>query len=428
MSFWGEIVGQADAVELLQRVSSPAGRADLTHAWLITGPPGSGRFNVAQRFAAAIVAGGSAPAAAGSAPAVTPDAADAAEAGAGAAGVADSAHTVVDPSEEELTEQLRLVTAGTHPDVKTVRAVGNDISVAAMREAVAGAYFAPAQSQRRVIIVEDADRMNVQAANATLKALEEPPATTVWILCAPSEADLLSTIRSRTRTVRLTTPSVAKVSSLLGERDGIDPALAAQAAKLAQGHIGMARHLASSPEAFARRAEIVETVLRIQTLDAAMAAAATVFQLAKDDAAGLIEAQAEQSEQTLRQSLGLSPTQAVPREFQSHFRALAADEKRRQSRSIRDAVDRILLDILTVYRDTVSLLLETAQPLINEQHESAIKRHAADLTLPKGLAIATAFETARTRLARGITPELTLEAAFASQIALRHGATLVERG
>jgi DNA polymerase-3 subunit delta' len=143
----------------------------MSHAWLITGPPGSGRSTLATAFAASLIAG---------------------------------------PGDEQT---MRQVLAGTHPDVTALRTEKVIISIAEARALVERSYFGPSSGRYRVIVVEDADRMTERTSNVLLKALEEPPEQTVWILCAPSEADLLPTIRSRVRSLRLREPDVASSPS-----------------------------------------------------------------------------------------------------------------------------------------------------------------------------------------------------------------------
>ncbi|RRD35642.1 DNA polymerase III subunit delta' [Leucobacter sp. OH2974_COT-288] len=384
MGFWSEIVGQRAAVETLTTALQAERAAQLAHAWLLIGPPGSGRFNLALRFAAALVAAPTASAA-------------------------------------ELEETYQQVLLGTHPDVKLVRTQTNELGVAQMREAVANAYFAPAVSPRRVIVIEDADRMNSQAANATLKALEEPPESTVWLLCSPSEADLLPTIRSRTRVLRLTTPDVAVVAELLQQRDGVAAELALQAAKLAQGHIGMARQLATNEDALQRRLDTVAAVLTITNLAAAMQAATKLHQAAQQDAEEQVAAQLEQERTALYHSLGLQPGEKIPRDYSRAFKELEESSKRRLTRATIDGVDRVLLDLLTVCRDILALQLhrDTAGPeLINEAHAQQLKQLSTAVSTQKICAFATELETARGRLGRNIQPALVLEAALVSLITI----------
>ena len=152
---WERVWGQDDAVRLLQGAASHP--EQLSHAWLITGPPGSGRSTLAYAFAAALIA---------------------------------------EPGDEAA---MRQVLAGTHPDLTALRTEGVIISIRDARALVERSAFSPSLGRYRVIVMEDADRMVERTSNVLLKALEEPPERTVWILCAPSDADLLPTIRSRVR-------------------------------------------------------------------------------------------------------------------------------------------------------------------------------------------------------------------------------------
>lgn len=376
MDFWGEIAGQSEAVAALQAALQAREVTPVAHAWLFTGPPGSGRFNLALKFATALVAQ--------------------------ACGAVD------------LAQLQQRVAAGSHPDVQLVRTQTNLLTVELLREVVANAYFAPAVSPQRVIVIEDADRMNEGAANSILKALEEPPPSTVWILCAPSEADLLPTIRSRTRLLRLKTPTVAEAAQVLIERDGIAADAAHAGARLAQGHIGMAKRLATDSQARARRTDTIAKVLNITNLSSAMAAAAALAQLADDDAKNLVSDTIEQEKNDLYRTLGLAQDEKVPREFARVFKELETESKRRLSRAKIDGVDRVLVDILSLCRDIVALQLADDAQLVNAEHTEQIRRVSQQISLRKATEFAAHIQTARMRLGRNMQPALALEAALVS--------------
>lgn len=375
MSYWSEIVGQAGAVEQLAAAAEP-NAPEATNAWLITGPAGSGRSNLAELFAAALIA----------------------------------------RNEEERERVLAQVRANTHPDFAALITQKVIISIEEVRSLVTTAYYAPADGRYRVILIEDADRMPERTSNVLLKALEEPPERTVWILCAPSEADLLPTIRSRVRSVKLSTPQIAEIAQLLAERENIDVARAEQAARLAQHHIGMARRLATDDEALARRQRSIDLVLSSETLSEKMAAAAELLAIATADAEALAELNDAQEREDALRNLGIEPGAAIPPTLRSQIKALEDDQKRRATRNLRDGIDRVLTDLLSLYRDVLMIQLDAQQPLINVEHTSSIQRHAHDRDAARTIEMLEAIEKARERIARNVTPALALEAMLASSI------------
>ncbi|MBU3995512.1 MAG: DNA polymerase III subunit delta' [Actinobacteria bacterium] len=373
MGFWDEIVGQPEAVRALEHAASAEGGDDLSHAWLITGPPGSGRSNLALRFAAALIARGA-------------------------------------DDRDAVWQQVR---SRTHPDLAVLTTQKLLITIDEAREIVTTAHFSPATGRHRVIVIEDADRMPERTSNVLLKALEEPPERTVWVLCAPSEADLLPTIRSRARSVKLVTPSPAEIAALLHERDGVDFAVAERAARLSQSHIGMARRLASDPEAMARRERTIELALAVDTLGDAMRAAAGLVKVAEADASAFTEQlDAVEREEALR-NLGISAGAAIPPKLRSQLRNLEEDQSRRAKRSLRDGIDRILTDLLSLYRDVLLTSLGAGLELVNLEHHARIEELATQWGAERALEAVSMVEQARDRLVRSVTPGLVLEALFA---------------
>jgi DNA polymerase-3 subunit delta' len=380
---WDELTGQAEAIATFQAAAGPANvaagasAASMTHAWLITGPPGSGRSNLAFAFATALLSPG------------TPDG-DAATA--------------------------RQVEARTHPDLAVLSTERVIITMQEVKNLVSSSQFSPSVSRYRVMVIEDADRMVERTSNVLLKALEEPPERTVWILCAPSEADLLPTIRSRVRTVRLRVPSISDVAELIERRDGADARLAEQAARHAQSHIGMAHRLATSEDARQRRDETIELALGVRSVPDVVRGAARLLEIAGADAKAITEERdAEERESALR-SLGVAPGGTIPPALRAQLRQLEEDQKRRATRSLRDGIDRILVDLLSLYRDVVTLQLGAGADLVNRELSERLIALSLSTTPAATLAVMDAIATARERIDGNVAPALALEAMLVSAI------------
>lgn len=388
MNVWQQLVGQPDAIATFEAaaraahaVRSGGESADsssaMTHAWLITGPPGSGRSNLAYAFAAALLCPRG-----------------------GCGECAD----------------CRNVVARTHPDLSYLATERVIISIDEVREFVVSSQYSPSTADYRVVVIEDADRMAERTSNVLLKALEEPPARTVWILCAPSEADLIPTIRSRVRSVRLTVPSLELVAQLLRDRDGVDAATAERSARLAQNHIGMARRLATNAEASARREETVRLVLGMTGVSDAVTAAARLLAIATDDAKAVTDEQDADELEQARRAMGISEGDVIPPTLRSQFRTLEEQQKRRATRSLRDGLDRILVDLMSVYRDVLRLQLGVSEDLTNLEFEAQLRQRAGATTAAENLAALDAVAQARTRISSNVAPLLTLEAMLIASV------------
>ena len=382
MSVWSELTGQGQAIAVF-RAAAEGGAADggtpgqqMTHSWLITGPPGSGRSNLAYAFATALISG--------------------------------------EPDGDEATRIQ--VEARSHPDLQVLATEGVIIKRDDVREIVRRSHYSPSVGRHRVIIVEDADRMTEQTSNFLLKELEEPPERTVWILCAPSEADLIPTIRSRVRTVRLQLPSVHDVAALLERRDGVDRELAERSAREAQCHIGMAHRLATNAEARQRRAETLQLALAVRSAATAVMTAARFLEIAGDDAKAITELRDAEERAHALHSLGVAPGQAVPQALRPQLKALEDDQKRRATRSLRDGIDRILVDLASLYRDILLIQLDAKVDLVNRELHDELQRAAASATPARTLRTLDAIQEARERIEGNVQPALALEAMLVSAI------------
>ena len=369
MTVWDDVVGQAAAVASLRAASVDP--AAMTHAWLITGPPGSGRSIAARAFAAAL------------------QCAD------GGCGHCQACTTTM---------------AGTHADVTIVATEKVTISIEEVRELIGLAQRSPSQGRWRVIIVEDADRMVERTSNVLLKAIEEPPPRTVWLLCAPSPQDVVTTIRSRCRNVVLRVPPVADVAALLVTRDGVDPAVADVAARAAQSHVGLARRLARDPEARQRRARVLQLAAAIRGVGDAVMAAADLVEVATADAKAATADRDAAERSALLRTLGAEDSQQLPATLRAQVRQLEEDQKRRATRAQRDVLDRALVDLLSLYRDVLVVQLGADVDLVNVAEEDEVGRLAAISTPEQNIRRMDAIGEARERLAGNVSPLLAMEA------------------
>ena len=370
MSVWDQLAGQEAVVGQLQ--AAVAG--GMTHAWLFTGPPGSGRSVAARAFAAALLCEN------------------------GGCGVCPS---------------CRQVRAGTHADLLLVRPEGLSYGVKQTRDLVLRAAGAPAGGRWLVVLFEDADRCTEQAANALLKAIEEPAPRTVWLLCAPSAEDLVTTIRSRCRVVTLRVPPSEAVARVLAERDGIDHDRALAAARAAQGHVGRARRLVTDPSAAARRAAVLQVPVQATSLGPALAVAAALVKSAEDEAKSVTEQLDEPEREALRQAFGEGSTgKGVAKAMRGVAGAMKDLEDRQKSRATRvkrDTLDGALLDLAAFYRDVLMVQYGADVELANADRIEDVRRLAAAAPPEATLRRVEAIMRCRERLTLNVAPLLAVE-------------------
>jgi DNA polymerase III subunit delta' len=380
---FAELTGQDAVVAQLRRAAAAAAArlagerpepGAMTHAWLFTGPPGSGRSVAARAFASALLC---------------PN---------GGCGECAS---------------CRQVRAGTHADLLLVRPEGLSYGVKQTRDLVLRAAGAPTGGRWQVVVFEDADRCTEQAANALLKAIEEPAPRTVWLLCAPSAEDLVPTIRSRCRVITLVVPASAAVAKVLMMRDGIEPAAALAAARAAQGHVGRARRLALDASAAARRADVLRMPLRATSLGPALSAAAALVRTAEDEAKAVTEELDEPERESLRRAFGEGSTgKGVAKAMRGMAGALKDLEDRQKSRATRvkrDTLDQALLDLAVFYRDVLMLQLGADVELANGDREPDLRQIAASSTPEATLRRLQAIMHCRERLTLNVAPLLAVE-------------------
>jgi DNA polymerase-3 subunit delta' len=302
-----------------------------------------------------------------------------------------------------------MVGLGSHPDVTVLATEKVIISIEEIRSLVSASYFGGSISKYQIMIIEDADRMAERSSNVLLKTLEEPPAGTIWILCAPSEADMLPTIRSRVRRVALKQPSSQTVADLLVARDGINPSLALQVAAEAQGHIGMALRLATSTDARARRKETLVAAMQIDSIPKAMFTSERWLELARKDADALTAEKDTEERTALLATLGIPEGGTVPPALRADIKALEESQKRRATRSLRDGIDRILVDLMSLYRDVLIINLGAEAELVNADLRSQIVELAATSTASEVITKLEALAQARVRISSNVRDLMVLE-------------------
>ena len=376
MSVYDQLVGQAHLVKILEGAVAAARSGEesqeMTHAWLFTGPPGSGRSSAAVAFASALICS------------------------------SDGCGTCAD---------CRAAKAGTHADVEIIRTEGLSIKIEEIRELLTRVAWAPAMGGWRVVVMEDADRLTESAANALLKAIEEPGNRTVWVLCAPTLHDVLPTIRSRCRHLQLVTPSAKDVADVLINREGVSPAMADYAARASQGHIGRARYLASDETIRNRRNTIIKLPMQISDIASAFKAAETILNLATEEAEVAASARDEKESAELAEAWGKGATgRGMATGGSKAIKDLEKEQKSRTTRMIRDSIDGALVDIATLYRDVMFLQSGTQGALINQEFVADISKMAERIPAAKTVLKIDAIMSARKNLSHNAAPLLTLEA------------------
>ena len=378
MSVWESIIGQKPVCDMLSAIAT-GDSSKLAQSWLICGPPGSGRSNLARAFAAALE---------------SPD------------------HGL----DAEPTRVTRQVLAGTHPDVSILATDKVTIGIDEVRELITVSEQMPSTAPWRIIIIEDVDRMLERTTNVLLKEIEEPAEHCIWLLCAPSAQDVLPTIRSRTRIVNLAVPQPDAVAQWLERSNGIEASVAEQAARLAEGHIGIAKLYATDERVRSERDELVAGVLNLQRASDAVLLADRLNADAKSQAEHDVERVAAREQADFRRINGLGESDRIPPKLRGAYNAIAKKDeiKRKATRRSRDVLDRALNSIASVYRD-VAVLQNNAEEsvgIINREHRAAIAELAAGLSRQGAVARLDHVAVARKRLNGNGNPLLVFEALF----------------
>lgn len=382
MSVWDSLVGQKPVIDMLSRIAQ-GDPSQITQSWLICGPPGSGRSNMARAFAAALE---------------SPD------------------HGM----SAEPTRVTQQVLAGTHPDVTVLTTNKVTIGIDQVREIITTSEQMPATAPWRIIVIEDVDRMLERTTNVLLKEIEEPAEHCIWLLCAPSAQDVLPTIRSRTRIVNLAVPSTQAVAGFLTSTTNVEPKVAQRAARLAEGHIGIAKLYATDERVMSDRDELVVGVLNLARASDAVLLAGNLIDNAKAQAEADANRITAGQEAEFRRINGLAPSDRIPPKLRGAFNQIAKkdDVKRLVTRRTRDVLDRALNSIASIYRDVAVLQnnAENSVGLINLENRSSITELSVRLNRAGAVTRLDEVAHARKRLAGNGNPLLVFESLFCALI------------
>lgn len=375
MSVFGSLIDQTEVISILKDAVEASRMVDnktqsMTNTWLFTGPPGSGRSNAAIAFAAALVCKDG-----------------------GCSKCNDCMSTII----------------GNHADVELIKTAGLSIKIDEVRELITRASWAPSVANYRVVVIEDADRLTESAANALLKAIEEPGLRTIWLLCAPTLTDVLPTIRSRCRHLSLRTPSTKAIAKLLIERDGVERSTADFVARASGGHIGRARRLATDSAARENRSNIMKLPFMIKDVSSAFKAAQFLVDAAKADALVDAEKKDEDEISKLKEAWGATGSKLVAGGAKV-VKELEKEQKSRSTRMVRDYLDRALLDLSTLYRDVLLVQSNSVDSLINQDLISQINQLAQATKPEQTIKKIEAILKTRRNLAQNAAPLLLIEA------------------
>jgi DNA polymerase-3 subunit delta' len=327
------IVGQPQVIEALKNAVIAARENSelsqkMTHSWLFTGPPGSGKSTVAKVFAASLLCSNS---------------------GCG--------------------ECVDCITAmdGSHLDIDILKTEVSSIKVNEIRELISRTSTSPSISNWRVVIIQDAQRLTEAATNALLKVIEEPSSRTIWLMTASTSLDLLATLRSRCRQIQLKTPDKESIIELLVKRDKIDSQIAEFAARVSQGHIGRAKYLSENPISRSRRNDVIELFLTVNDTSSAFSAASKIIDIAQEEAEDATRTTNEIELINLQDALQ-GPGKSLISGGAKSVKELEKDQKARIKRAVEDSLDRYLLDLLSIYRDSLLNQLCKSAEVINTEY------------------------------------------------------------
>ena len=200
------------------------------------------------------------------------------------------------------------------------------------------------------------------------------------------------------------------MARLLEVRNGVEPDLAAYAARVAQGHVGRARVLATDPLARERRDAVLQIPFGLRDLGACLTAAAQLVEACAAEAAAATAALDAGERSALEEALGFGTRGAKPRQAQAALKELEDQQKARAKRFQRDGIDRALTELTGLYRDVLSVQTGSGASLVNADLQTKINGLARKSTPESTLRRIDALLDCRTALEGNVAPLLAVEA------------------
>ncbi|WP_301205195.1 DNA polymerase III subunit delta' [Corynebacterium stationis] len=357
----------------------------MSHSWLFTGPPGSGRSNAALAFAAALMCTN------------VDTSGPEAELG---CGQCDGCRSVLETQ--------------SHPDLKFWTPQGLTIKVEEVRGVIKDAIALPTHAKFRVIIFDNADRLTAGASNALLKTVEEPSAQTVIIMCAPSAdpQDFSQTLRSRCRHLYIPSPSVEYIVEQLVS-EGASPNDAHLAALTSLRHVGRARRLVTNPDAQKRRAMAINLAEDVFHGSQAFQSAQALIKLVNDEAKSDGAEREEKEVSNLEVAYGAGGkgkgTGRENRDLKSAVKRLQDQHKLQQTRRQRDYLDLVLIDLAGIYRDALMRKVGADVELTHPDFEGLADELAARVSEEGLLACQNAISKCREQMSHNVTQQIAFD-------------------
>lgn len=298
-------------------------------------------------------------------------------------------------------EICRKVVHHSHPDVKYFAPEGaNGYLVSQIREIISDASLAPIQANHKIYIIDSADKLGVQGANAFLKTLEEPPADVVFILLGRTTASVLPTIVSRCQVVPFRHLSVEKAAGIVSQNSGADDLHARIAIQACGGSISHAIEFCRNADRFVFRNHVIETLNSIQNADG----------LAILDAARTLVEQAQAPIDLIRQSQNDEIEQSKAYMAKTQIKQMELRHKRVLSKRTSEALHQITSICRSWLRDVLVIKAHCEEQVTNSDILEILKKKSESVSVQGILAALSEPEKTDRAIAHNVSPETSIDA------------------